>query len=140
MALGEAADQRPLTNGMQNIVKAMKTKGVRRLIASSTLSVTDQGDKPSFKVKLLVGIVKTAMNAAYQDIIGAAETVRNSDLDWTIVRVAMLSNKLKTGATRVGYVGTGQVGLNISRADFADFMLKQVDDKRYMRQAPAISN
>jgi hypothetical protein len=80
------------------------------------------------------------IHAAYEDIIGAAEAVRSSDLDWTIVRVAMLNDKTKTGAVKVGYVGTGQVDLNISRADFADFMLKQVEDKRYLKQAPAISN
>ena len=91
-------------------------------------------------VSLLVGIVKTTMHAAYEDIIGTAEALRNSDLDWTITRVAMLNDKPKIGVVRVGYVGTGQVGLGISRADFADFMLKQVEDRRYLRQAPAISN
>jgi hypothetical protein len=66
--------------------------------------------------------------------------VRGSDLDWTIIRVAMLNDKPKTGVVKAGYVGTGQVGLGISRADFADFMLKQVEDREYLKKAPAISD
>ncbi len=135
-----SSEDKPLTNGMRNIVEAMKTRGVRRLIASSTLSVKDPGDKPNFIVGLLVGIVKTTMHAAYEDIIGVAEIVRGSDLDWTIARVALLNDNVKTGVVKVGYVGSGQVGLGISRADLADFMLRQVEDKSYLRQAPAISN
>jgi len=134
------SNNKPLTNGMQNIVKAMKTRGVRRLVASSTLSLKDPEDKPNFTVSLLVVIVKTTMRAAYEDIIGAAEVVRGSDLDWTIVRVATLNDKSKTSLVKVGYVGSGQVGLSISRADFADFMLKQVADRVYLKKAPAISN
>ncbi len=34
----------------------------------------------------------------------------------------------------------GQVGTAISRADLADFILKQVVDKNYLRKAPAIGN
>ena len=132
--------QKPLTRGTQNIVKAMKTSGVRRLIASSTLSVRDTGDKPSPTVSLLVNIIKTTMHTAYQDITGAAETVRGSGLDWTIARVATLNNGPKTGNVRTGHAGTGHVGLSISRADPADFMLKQVEDGKYLRQAPAVSN
>ena len=135
-----SSDQKPLTRGMQNIVKVMKASGVRRLVASSTLSVRDTGDKPSLTVSLLVNIIKTTMRAAYEDIIGAAEVVRGSGLDWTIARVAMLNNGPKTRNVRVGYVGTGQVGLGISRADLAGFMLRQVEDSKYLRQAPAVSN
>ncbi len=110
--LGPRGDSKhkPLTNGMQNIVKAMKTKSVRRLVASSTLSARDPEDKPNFTVSFMVGIVKTTMHAAYDDIIGAAEVVRGSDLDWTIVRVATLNDKPKAGAVKVGYVGSGQDG------------------------------
>jgi len=134
------SNNKPLTHGMQNIIKAMMSRGVRRLVASSTLSLKDSEDKPSLKVNLLVSIVKTTMNAAYEDIIGTAEAVRGSDLDWTIIRVAMLNDKPKTGVVKAGYVGTGQVGLGISRADFADFMLKQVEDREYLKKAPAISD
>ena len=131
---------KPITQGMQNIIAAMKKQGVRRLIITSTLSAKDSNDKPNLRTKAMVNLVKTTMHGAYEDIVSAAETVRNSDLDWTIVRLTMLNNDPKSGTVKAGYVGDGKVGTWISRADIADFMLKQVENTEYLRQAPALSN
>jgi len=131
---------KPITRGMQNIITAMNKYGVRRLIVSSTLSVKDPNDLPDFKANVLVNIVKLAMHTAYEEIISIAETVRKSDLDWTILRLTTLNNKTKSGKVRVGYLGKGEVGLRISRADLAEFMLKQVQNTKYLRQSPVISN
>jgi len=131
---------KPLTRGIQIIIAAMKKQGVRRLIVTSTLSAKDPHDLPEFRAKALVALVRLAMRAAYEEIVSMANTVRASDLDWTIVRLTLLNNKPKSGKVRAGYLGKGEVGTSISRADIADFMLKQVRDTKYLRQAPAISN
>ncbi|MGD0644195.1 MAG: SDR family oxidoreductase [Candidatus Bathyarchaeia archaeon] len=131
---------KPITQGIQNIIAAMKKQGVRRLIVTSTLSAKDPNDKPTLRTKAMVSLVKTTMRGAYEDIVSAAETVRSSNLDWTIVRLTMLNNDSKSGTVKVGYVGDGKVGTWISRADIADFMLKQVGQMKYVQQAPAISN
>jgi hypothetical protein len=52
----------------------------------------------------------------------------------------MLNDNVKTGIVKAGCVGSGQVGLGISRADFANFLLKQDEDLSYLRKAPSISN
>jgi putative NADH-flavin reductase len=141
-ALGPRGDSKgkPITRGMQNIIETMKKQGVRRLIVSSTLSAKDPNDLSDFKAKALVNLVKLAMHAAYEEIVSVADTVRKSDLDWTIVRLTTLNNNPKSGKVRVGYLGKGEVGFRISRADLAEFMLKQVQDTKYLRQAPVISN
>jgi putative NADH-flavin reductase len=132
--------ERPVTQGMKNIIASMKRQSVRRLVVSSTLSARDPNDKAGFKTQTMIGPVRFTMRDAYEDIVSAAEAVRNSDLDWTIVRLSILNNNVRSGRVRAGYVGTGEVGTSISRADVADFMLKQIGDAKYMRQAPAISN
>jgi len=141
-ALGPRGGSRnkPLTQGMQNIIAAMRKQGIRRLIITSTLSAKAPNDQPNFRVKASISLVKHLMHDAYEDIVSVAETVRASDLDWTIVRLNLLNNKPKSGKVKVGYVGRGEVGTWISRADIADFMLKQVEDVKYLHQAPAISN
>lgn len=136
---GRSRDK-PITRGMQNISATMKKQNVRRLIITSTLSAKDPNDKPDLRTRAMINLVKITMNAAYEDIVSVAEMVRTSNLDWTIVRLALLNNKPKTGKVKAGYLGRGEVGTRISRADIADFMLKQIDDTKYLRQAPAISN
>lgn len=131
---------KPITQGMQNIITAMKKQNVRRLVITSTLSPKDPNDPLNFRTKAMVNLVKVTMRNAYKDIVSTAETVRNSDLDWTIVRLTMINNNPKSGKVKVGYVGKGEVGTWISRADLAEFLLRQVQDTKYLRQAPAISN
>jgi putative NADH-flavin reductase len=140
--LGPRGDSKnkPITRGMQSIIAAMKKQGIRRLIITSTLSAKDPNDPLNFKTKTLVNLVKVTMHDAYEEIVSVAQTVRDSDLDWTIVRLTMLNNDPKSGKVRAGYVGKCEVGTWISRADLADFLLKQVQDTKYLRQAPAISN
>jgi len=140
--LGPRGDlkSKPITRGTQNILAAMKKQGVRRLIISSTPSASDPNDLPDFKFKVLVTFVKLTMRTAYEEIIDIAETIRMSDSDWTIVRVSMLNNNPRSGKVKVGYLGKGEVGVRISREDMAEFMLKQVQDTKYLRKAPVISN
>ena len=131
---------KPITNGVQNIINAMNKHGVARLIVSSTLSVKDPKDLPDLKTKLLVKFVKFTIRSAYEEIISVAETIRKSSLNWTILRLTTLNNNPKSEKIRVGYLGKGEVGLRLSRADLAFFMLKQVQDTKYLHQSPVISN
>lgn len=140
--LGPRRDSKgkPITEGIQNIIAAMKKEGVRRLIISSTASAEDPSDEPDLRFKILVEIVRLLIRPSYEEIIGTANAVRKSGLDWTIVRLSLLNNGPRSGKVRVGHKGRGEVGLRIARADIADFMLKQVNDPKYLRQAPLISN
>lgn len=131
---------KPITVGTQNIIAAMKKQGVRRLIISSTASAKDPKDRPELRFGVMIGMVKLFIRAAYEDIVSTAEAVRKSDLDWTIVRLSLLNNDPRSGKVKVGYMGRGEVRTRISRADIADFMLKQVKDQKYLGQAPLISN
>jgi putative NADH-flavin reductase len=137
---GEDSKSGPLTHGTQNIVAAMKKCGVRRLIVVSTPSASAPNDLPDLRFKMLVSMIKTTMRPAYEEIVNVAQIVRASDLDWTIVRVSILNNNPKSGKVRVGYLGKGAVGVRLSRADMAGFILREVRNPKYIRQMPAISN
>lgn len=137
---GEDSQSSPLTRGTVNILAAMQKSNMRRLIITSTPSASDPNDLPDFKFKVLVGLIKSVMRPAYEEIVSVARLVRESNTDWTIVRVSMLNNKPGSGKIRAGYLGKKQVGTNISRVDLAAFILAQVQDAAYLRQAPAVSN
>ena len=100
-----------------------------------TMIIAEMMANASGKIKLWV-----SMHAAYEEIVSVSEIVRASDLDWTIVRLTLLNNHPESGKVKVGYLGRREVGTWISRADIAGFMLKQIPDSKYLRQAPVISN
>jgi putative NADH-flavin reductase len=59
---------------------------------------------------------------------------------WVIVRPAVLTNGRLTGSYRSGFPVTDKsIGGKISRADVADFMLKQLMEDTYLRRTPGIS-
>ena len=88
----------------------------------------------------MITLVKTSSPDAYEDIVGWSEVIRASNLDWTLVRVLLLDDKPKTGDVKTGYSGHNELETHISRADLADFMLKQVKDTKYIRHALIITN
>jgi putative NADH-flavin reductase len=125
--------------GMTRILAAMKAQGVRRLIVSLGAGVADPRDTPQAFQRAMNFLVRRMARYVYEDVLRVDGLVRASGLDWTIVRVPMLTDGPRTGQVRAGYVGQG-LGPRVSRADLADFMLKQLAADTYLRQAPAISN
>ncbi len=133
------AKDRPITRGTQNILAAMKKYGVRRLVFSAAPSARDPQDSPDLRFKLMIGLVRLVARGGYEDMIGSAQAVRASDVDWTIVRLPFPTGDPKTGRVKVRYLNK-ESGARISRADAAGFMLEQVQENRYLREAPVISN
>lgn len=115
-------------------------QGGQRLIITSIFSAKGSKDRSDFKTKAMLYLAKTTIHGSCEEIVSVAEIVWASDLEWTIVRLALLNDKPKSGIVKVGFVGTGEVGTQISCADIANFLLKQIGETKYLREAPAISN
>lgn len=128
-----------ISKGTEHILTAMRQQGVRRLVLSVGAGVSDPRDAPGLSHQLIQFLLKTFARYVYEDMVRVAAQVRASDLDWTIVRVPRLTDAPPTKQIKVGFVGRG-VGIQLSRADLAHFMLQQLTDRTYLRQAPAISN
>lgn len=129
-----------VSDGTRRIIGAMEHAGVDRFVVVSTCSVPDPRDLPDAEFAGLVAFVKTVAPGPYAEVRRAADLVRASGLGWTLVRVARLDDGPATGRVKVGHYGHGVVGPSITRADMAAFLLGQVSDGTYLRQAPAISN
>jgi len=124
--------------GTENIVQAMKAEGVERLICMSTLGAGDSAPLLTFFWKyIMFGLL---LKDALADHEEQERTVRESGLDWTIVRPGAFANGEPTGVYRHGFsADTKGLKLKISRADLAEFLLRQVTDMTYLKQAPGIS-
>ena len=125
--------------GTRTIVAAMKRHGIRRLICQSTLGAGDSlGNLNFFWRHIMFGLL---LRPAFADHQAQERIVRDSGLDWTIVRPSAFTDGPATGAFRHGF-GVGEPGLTlkISRADVAGFLLRQVGDDTYLhpRRGPVL--
>ena len=75
----------PITNAMVTVISAMKAHGVRRLVASATLSLSDPGDAPPWTVRAMVTGVRLFAPRPYLDIVGTGEAIKGSGLEWRLV-------------------------------------------------------
>jgi putative NADH-flavin reductase len=130
-------EQDVLQVGAGQVVAAMRQEGSRRLIFLTGAGVKRPQDPPSLGSVVFVPLLKLLSPRVLADAEQAVATIVASDLDWTIVRAPRLGDGLPTGAYRHGYIRAGFAPL--ARADVAAFMLQQLTDPRYIREAPIIS-
>lgn len=125
-------------NGTKNIIRAMEKTGVKRFICQSSAGVGDSSDTLPFLMKYL--IVPFMLRRAFADHEIQENYIKESQLDWIIVRPAALTDGEHTGSYQHGYTADNKTVTNkISRADTADFMLKQLADNSYLHKMPCIS-
>ncbi|MEM8542829.1 MAG: SDR family oxidoreductase [Cyanobacteria bacterium P01_H01_bin.119] len=126
------------SEGTQQIIQAMKKVGVRRLICQSTLGAGDSWGNLDFYWKyIMFGFI---LRQVFADHERQEALVRESNLDWTIVRPSTFIDGPRTGRYRHSFPSTDRdITLKISRADVADFILKQLSDQSSLRQASGLS-
>jgi putative NADH-flavin reductase len=138
-AIGGGPKQKTIRqDGTRHIIGAMEKSGVRRLISESSYGVGDSREALPFITRLI--LVHLFLKNAFADHEKQEEIIRQSDLDWTIVRPVYLTNGPHTGVYQHGFANKDRkITGKISRADVADFMLKQVKDDTYLKATPGLS-
>jgi putative NADH-flavin reductase len=137
VSLGNTANnpEGVVAKGTANVVAAMQKSGVARLIVVTSLGVGESKDQVPFAFKALMA---TVLRKAMQDKEDQEKIVKASGLDWTIVRPGGLTDGPRSGQYRYG-IDPKIVAGQVSRADVAEFVLKQLADTQFLRKAPAIT-
>ena len=137
-SLGAGAKGTVRARGTKNIIRAMERAGVRRFVCQSSLGVGDSWGNLNLFWKYVM--FRGFLRQAYADHVSQEDHVRQSDLDWTIVRPAAFTDGARTGEYRHGFPGNDKTTkLKVSRDDVADFMLKQLTHEEYLRKTPGLS-
>ncbi len=123
------------SQGMRHIVSAMVEHGVRRLVAVSWAGVGNSRQELGWFAK---HVAVPVMRRAFEDVERMEDIVRASDLDWVIVRPALLTSGSPRGTWRTALDGSIP-GSFIPRADVAAFCLVQLTSDQYIRQTPTIA-
>jgi hypothetical protein len=115
----------------------MEKHGVKRLVVESALGTGDSTGRLGVWYTLFT--IPVILPFYWFDRGRQERAVRESTLEWVIVRPAQLTNGRKRGVYQHGpRVGNYLWSASISRADVADFMLKQLGPTPYLRQAPGV--
>jgi nucleoside-diphosphate-sugar epimerase len=127
-----------LSNGTANIMRAMQSCAVPRFICESSPGVGSAVGRLGLLATFL--FVPLILPFYFWDRVRQEKLIAdNIDIDWVIVRPATLTNGPARGDYRHGFnVGSFIWPRCISRADVADFMLKQLNEDRYIGTAPGI--
>ena len=138
IALGAGAKGDIRAQGTRHIIQAMQNHGVLRLICLSSLGVGESRGNLNFLWKyVMFGML---LRRAFADHVAQEQAVKESGLEWTIVRPAAYVDGTVTEKCRHGFSpDTKKLELKVSRADVANFMMQQLTGDTYLRQSPGLS-
>ncbi len=126
------------TNAARNVIAAMRTHDVKRLLVISAIGVGGTEELvPSWYEHL---IMPTLLRGAMHDKETMEPVVEASGLEWTLLRPGHLVDGEATGQVRTFELGSGETAHKITRADLAAFMLRLLEDGRYKEQAVNIAS
>ena len=125
------------TNAARNVIAAMQNHGVRKLIVISVLGEGDSKAHTTFLYEHV--LMPTFLRGAVKDKAGMESAVEATDLDWILVRPPFLTDGELTGKVRVFSPENQEKAHKISRKDLAAFMLKQLSNSIYFRQAITVA-
>ncbi|MEV0374309.1 NAD(P)H-binding protein [Streptomyces sp. NPDC050636] len=121
------------------ITRAMSRQGIKRLLAVSS-SIADPDWRPTgahFFNHVLDPLVNRRLGRTlHEDMRRMEAVIRETDLDWTLVRPSGLFEH--PAVTDFLTAETSADGVFTARADLAASMLRELDERRYVRTAMGV--
>jgi putative NADH-flavin reductase len=125
-----------LSSATRALITAMDRQKVRRLICITGMGAGDSRNHGGFVFDKL--FFPLLLRKVYDDKDRQEKIIRASNLDWVIVRPAMLTNKPAVGNIRVVTDLAGISGGSIPRADVATFVVAQLTDNKWLGRSPSL--
>jgi putative NADH-flavin reductase len=119
------------------MIAAMKRQDIKRLICVTGFGAGDSRASISCLQRLPFQIV---FGRAYDDKSLQEQLIKESELDWTIARPGVLTSGPRTGQYQILSEASQWRNGIISRADVAEFLVRQIGDQTYIHKAPVLIN
>ena len=140
-ALGTPAspfrEVRLLSTATRALVSAMKAEHVSRLVCITGMGAGDSAGHGGFLFDNV--IFPLLLKKVYADKNRQEAIVRDSGLDWILVRPSVLNDKPSEGSIRALTDLSDFYGGSISRQDVATFVLDQLRADAWLHRAPLIT-
>jgi len=126
-----------LSTATRAVVNAMQAEGVSRLVAITGIGAGDSAGHGGFAFDHL--ILPLLLRHVYADKNRQEAIIRQSGLDWTLVRPAVLNDKPGKGAPRALEDLSQFHGGTIARADVAAFIVDELESSKWLKRSPLIT-
>ncbi len=140
ITIGIGPTRKPVTvfsEGTKNVIDAMTESSVNMLICVTGIGAGDsQGHGGFFYDKIFNPLL---LKTIYEDKDRQEELVRQSSLQWVVVRPGFLTNGPLTQTYQALTELAGVTAGKISRADVAHFILNEFDQRKYILKTPLLT-
>lgn len=126
-----------LSKATNALVSVMKRQGVDRLVCITGMGAGDSRGHGGFLYDRV--FQPLMLGKVYKDKDRQEAVVKASSLNWTIVRPTVLNDKPPRGEIRAMTDLSGIHGGAISRADVAEFVVRQLTDATWLHKTPLIT-
>jgi putative NADH-flavin reductase len=129
-----------ISDATKIIVDEMQNKKIKRLIAMSNVGAGNSiAFQPWFFTKIILPYFMKWLKVIIEDKNRMEPIIMNSNLDWTIVRCPNIVDKPAKGRCNATLDGKG-LKLSITLSDLSKFMVDQLKQTSFIKQAPSVSN
>jgi putative NADH-flavin reductase len=143
LGVGGKGDGKPTTfisDAMKVIVDEMQKQQIKRLIAMSNVGAGNSfAFQPWFFTKIILPYFMQWLKVIIDDKNRMEPMIMNSNLDWTIVRCPNIVDKAAKGKCNAILDGKG-LKLSVTLPDLSKFMVDQLPETTFYKQAPCVSN
>ncbi|WP_049823599.1 NAD(P)-dependent oxidoreductase [Bradyrhizobium sp. WSM2254] len=127
-----------LSTATRALVNAMNAEHVSRLVCITGIGAGESAGHGGFLFDNV--IFPLLLKNVYADKNRQEATIRNSGLDWILVRPSVLNDKPGRGSIRALTDLSDFHGGTISRGDVATFVLDQLHTDAWLRRSPLITS
>ncbi|OMF96866.1 NAD(P)H-binding protein [Paenibacillus sp. FSL R7-0337] len=143
--LGPASDMSrklkgtPIADGHELMIRAMKKHNKTRLITLATPALQSDDDKKNMSTILPGVMAKVFLPNGYAEIKKMEGIIKQSNLDWTVVRIINPNVKHKGQSYDYSF-GDQSAKLSVSRENVANIMYAATRDNHMIRKMPIVYN
>lgn len=121
-----------------NILTVMKELSIKRYIVITGGVVDAKGDKKDFASKAAAALMRLVYSAFVKDRQKELDLLIESDIDWTLIRLPIITEEAYTGKVKESLICVP--GTKINNRDLAGFIIREIEDKRYIYCCPFVAS
>jgi putative NADH-flavin reductase/uncharacterized protein YciI len=127
-----------LSTATRVLINVMQKQGITRLICITGIGAGDSHGHGGFLYDHIAQPL--LLSSTYHDKNRQEDEIRNSGLDWTIVRPTNLTNGPATDSVRALTDLSDFHGGSIARSDVASFLITELEDRYWAGKSPVITS